>query len=369
MMAASLFCGALALWLGSCRGTIENLQTDAGTQRDSGLPGDAGGDDVHDAGLDAGPADTEEPDAGPDGGADDGGEEDAWAGPDVEICDEVVITAQPVPPNVLLVVDRSRCNPDIGAIQVALNAMFDCGESRIRFGWMPMPASASGEWCTCEDCLSGEVEIECSLDSLDQIRGRVDQLMRKGMIILPETLVRIGDYQDLYDQDRKSFVVLITNWFTQIACEEFMNEDLMAQSVSAIGSLFDHGVGTFVIGLGTWELAAELLNQLAEAGGHGRPGPFKYYDALSPEELTEILESISEQTLACDLELDRPPDIPEWLWVYFDGQAVDPDPSHQDGWDYNQELNQVNFYGPTCDLLRSGEVNQVEVRVGCKEPI
>jgi hypothetical protein len=54
--------------------------------------------------------------------------------------------------------------------------------------------------------------------------------------------------------------------------------------------------------------------------------------------------------------------------VYFDGVPVPRDRNHINGWDYDPDRNQVNFYGPACDQLRSGQVGDVDIKMGCAPP-
>jgi hypothetical protein len=158
-------------------------------------------------------------------------------------------------------------------------------------------------------------------------------------------------------------------------CDVYSDDSELIQqaedyTLDMLGQVFDHGIGTFVIGLGEFvDFNPDLLNQMAEAGGHPRPGPVKYYPATSLGDLVEALDEIGTEVMPCQLDLDRPPDIPEWLWVYFDGEPLSRDSTHQDGWDYDPAMNRVSFYGPACESLRNGDVEQVEVRVGCGEPI
>ena len=64
-----------------------------------------------------------------------------------------------------------------------------------------------------------------------------------------------------------------------------------------------------------------------------------------------------------------PPD-PNAIYVFFnnDTQPIPRDETHQNGWDYDPGRNQVNFYGPACDQLRSGQVDKVDIKMGCAPP-
>jgi hypothetical protein len=142
-------------------------------------------------------------------------------------------------------------------------------------------------------------------------------------------------------------------------------------ALQALQDLSAQNIDTFVIGLGEDlnNTDPDLLNQFAVAGGRPRPGNPQYYPANSLTELEQAFMDIIFSVISCELQLDRPPDIPEWLWVFFDGVPVERDYNHINGWDYDEINNKIVFYGPACDLLRSGGVNLVEVKVGCSPPV
>ena len=108
---------------------------------------------------------------------------------------------------------------------------------------------------------------------------------------------------------------------------------------------------------------------MAEAGGQPRDGTDKYYKANSLEELNQALEKIGGMVIDCSLTLVPPPEFPHYLWVYFDGVLV-PKKTDQnpEGWEYDNENNQLVFSGSYCDQLRQGQVDDLEVKMGCKPP-
>jgi hypothetical protein len=356
--------------------------SDPGYDAGGSDPGyDAGGSDPgYDAGYDAGGSDPGY-DAGYDAGHDAG--HDAGSDPGdtglTDICDEVVVEAEPVRPNLFLVIDRSGSMEDpihsggnetkLDDTKTAIFSLLNWGEDKIRFGMMRFP------WLpTLFPCSPGQVEVECSNDSAGSIRTAMLLLTPNGGTPTGPSLDNAYDYQGLHDQYRDSFVVLLTDGCPTCpnggGSEE--NQADNQRAIDAIDDLHWANIDTFVIGIGedVNNTNPALLNEFAIHGGRPRPGSVKYYPANSLAELEQALQDIGEQVaIECELQLDRPPDIPEWLWVYLDGVPAHRDPTHQDGWDYDEATNRIIFYGPMCDLLLSGQVTNVEVKVGCAPPI
>jgi hypothetical protein len=142
-------------------------------------------------------------------------------------------------------------------------------------------------------------------------------------------------------------------------------------ALDAVTALHQAGIDTFVVGLGEALNDAgdpTLLNDMAVAGGRPRAGVDKYYVANSLNALQTALQDIGSIAVACNLRLSVTPEEPNYLWVYFDSIPVPRDRGHFNGWDYDPVRNLINFYGPACDLLRSGQVFNVDIKMGCAPP-
>ncbi len=134
-------------------------------------------------------------------------------------------------------------------------------------------------------------------------------------------------------------------------------------SVSAVAALADAGVRTFVIGIPGTEIFAELLDELAIAGGTARSGSERaYYDIDDVTTLTETLRDIGDTvSTSCEITLEKAPPQPELLNVYFDAELIESNPD--DGWTYEPRM--VTLHGTACDRLQSGDVVQVQIVAGC----
>jgi hypothetical protein len=138
-------------------------------------------------------------------------------------------------------------------------------------------------------------------------------------------------------------------------------------SVAPIAELLGYNIKTYVIGLPGSEAYQEVLNRFAIAGGTARvrtnPTDPAYYPVTDSEMLTQALRNITaELSISCTVVLDQAP--PDWTQVnvYFDNGLVKMNPA--DGWKQIDSTT-LEITGPACDLLRSGDVFQIQVVAGC----
>ncbi len=321
---------------------------------------------------------------GDDGGGKDAAEQDGSSqtdgrqdggGGEYPICDEQEINASPLS-NMLLVIDKSDSMKDPTAIGSpdrskaedlvdAMNFVLDTYAGKIRFGWMAFPNQT--------DCDPGVVSVPLSDDSADSIRGLLGSFYPWGKTPTGETLQNADDYYaQLNDTERTNFVVLVTDGLPTCPNGNGVpNAQDDALALSAVGTLYSHGVGTFVIGLGESfnNSNPDLLDNMAEAGGHPRAGGAeKYYPANNQADLEAAFRDIAKVVMECHLDLTVVPEEPNFLWVYFDGQAIPRDRAQLNGFDYDAANNRIDFYGEYCDKLKNGEVIKVDVKMGCAPP-
>jgi hypothetical protein len=134
-------------------------------------------------------------------------------------------------------------------------------------------------------------------------------------------------------------------------------------SVGEVSALFEHGIPTYVVGMPGAEPYAAVLNRLAEAGGRPREGSVAYYAVEDESELQDALDDIGTGlAVRCSIDLDTPPDDPDKVNVYFDGELVPADPD--DGWSWNG-TTRIEVNGDACDRLKSGNVIDARAVFGC----
>ncbi len=139
-----------------------------------------------------------------------------------------------------------------------------------------------------------------------------------------------------------------------------------AATQSAVAALKSAGIPVYVIGLpGTSTPAyANLLDQLALAGGTALPASPKYYrvDSTNSAVLLAALKKIAAQIVAtCEFKLTTVPAQPNQVNVYFDEVVVPADPVN--GWKIDGQT--VTLLGDSCTKVLSGDVLDVRIITGC----
>jgi hypothetical protein len=134
-------------------------------------------------------------------------------------------------------------------------------------------------------------------------------------------------------------------------------------TVAAADALARAGIKTYVIGLPGSEYCANLLDELAVAGGTASAASPRYLPVTSVDQLSAAVKNIGiTLAISCDITLTQTP--PDWnlVNVYFDQTVVLFDQSN--GWAFEGD-NLVHIRGAACDRLMSGDVLEVQVVAGC----
>jgi hypothetical protein len=289
-------------------------------------------------------------------------------------CGSTRITTQDVPPNLLVVLDRSCSMKDpVGTStkwQIAVAALDDLTQTyqgKIRFGLTLFPDTDA------DKCNQGAIPIPVGASNEAAIRTLLDNSLDTKDPNYPDNPcvtnidTAMGQAQAepaFKDTSRKSFALLMTDG-QQANCAANVGD---TATVASITDMHGKGVGTFVVGFGSG-VSQKALNSFAQAGGEARTGTTQYYDASDQASLESAFSAIAKQALGCLIKLDTVPPDPTKLFVFFDKTTLATrDPTHQDGWDYDATNNQITFYGHTCSELKDGTISAVDVVFGCARP-
>ncbi len=131
----------------------------------------------------------------------------------------------------------------------------------------------------------------------------------------------------------------------------------------AVEALASAGVRTFVIGIPGSDVFADVLDDLAVAGGLARPDTPRYYRVADADELTDTVGALGLQVaLSCNIQLAEPPPDPALVNLFFDGELVLADPDN--GWIFS-DARSIQVLGTACELMQTGQVLQADIIAGC----
>lgn len=292
-------------------------------------------------------------------------------------CGGASVAAEIVPPNILIVLDRScSMTEKVGGVTkweiavAAIKALIAKNSSKIRFGLELFP-DTNGDACT-----QGAISIPVGPTTGAQISAlltaalaKVDPLFPDGPCVtnIDTAMTRAATEPAFADKSRKSFVLLVTDG-AQANCADNVGDSL---TTTTITNLRKKGVGTFVVGFGG-AVDTNQMNIFATEGGEPNPkGPPTFYDAANGASLDAAFATIANKSLSCTLKLASPPPGGDasLIYVFVDKNAtpVPRDTTRKSHWDYDPDGGgAVTFYGPDCDALKSGTTSQVSVVFGCE---
>ena len=285
-------------------------------------------------------------------------------------CEGVLFTADRVPPNILISLDRSSSmvtndvpgtSPTKNRWTVAkeaIGSLLAAHGDDIRFGLKLWPGSNLA-CSTGGSCSPGTVRVDPAEGTAAAINGDLAGAgtCNYGTPITGSLTSLLGDSR-LLDSARPNYVILVTDGQQQSCTGDPVDAvaDLRAQ---------DPSVQVFVVGF-SGDVDATQLTNMAIAAGTDRPGTPKYYQADNADQLNEAFDEIAGSVLSCTYVLDgAPPD--DDLYVYFDGDPVDRDQTGTDGWNFDPGSNTITFYGAACESLQAGEVNDLQIVYGCPQ--
>ncbi len=285
-------------------------------------------------------------------------------------CDEVMATIEPVPPNVLLVLDRSCSmtgNAGGGvtkweAAVAAIVSMSTTYQDQIRFGLTLFPDTVQPNCAQDAIAVSPGPGNEPAIQTLlTNALMNADPNFPDGPCVtnIDTAMEQASLCPELMDPTRDNFAVLLTDG-NQAGCNLAGGD---AGTEMILANMLTAGIPTFVIGFGSG-IDPVQMDVFANLGGVPNSGP-AYYDAADQASLEAALDSIATAAISCTFNLDSTPPDPSQIFVFFDGMAIAADPSMMNGWVYDPATNTITFYGPACDDLKTGAVMDVQVIFGC----
>jgi hypothetical protein len=289
-------------------------------------------------------------------------------------CNAQEIVAKAVPPNMLIVLDRSCSMTNAVGMSTkwkiaveALNKMTTDFNGKIRFGMTLFPDLAGG------DCAQGTIPIPVAdgnemaiQDLLTKSLVKADKYFPDGPCVtnIDTAMLQASTEPAFTDVDRDSYALLVSDGKQSSGCGGDAGDK---KTEMYIADLFAKGVPTFVIGFAVGVDSAQM-DAFATAGGVPASGATKFYDAADQASLDAALKTIAAKTLSCSYALDMTPPSADEIYVFLNDIKVMKDTTHMSGWDYDAATNQVIFFGQSCEDLKNGVVNDIDIVLGCDAP-
>lgn len=256
-------------------------------------------------------------------------------------CAGASLAADPVAPNVLVVLDRSGSMNDSGgdaskwdlATAAVDTLVADYGDD-IRFGLVLY----SGD----DRCGAGEVDVAVGANTDAAITAAMEATSPDGSTPIGATLNALLDYRDLQDPERDSYIVLLTDG----------RERCDGDAATAAAAHAAAGVRTFVIGFGAG-VDADALDAIAEAGDTDAGTNRRYIQADDGAALEDAFGDIASSVVGCSFELPPAPADASQLFVYV-GDAEVPEDGPTGGWTYDTGRERLTLTGAACAAVRSG---------------
>jgi hypothetical protein len=304
-------------------------------------------------------------------------------------CGESEFVFDPVPPNVVLVLDKSgsmMTTWNAGGMTVTrwyslhgvVQALVESLDASVYFGVKLFPdANAGTTWETGCGVIQG-MEVPVAPMNAAAVLGGIPPANATVQGGTPATAAMQQAVAHLHDLDpaQPRAIVLITDGAANCVAPFHTNYDPQLNATIDTAYQVD-GIPTYVVGIGVppgfIDAGVNLYDQLNDAavkGGRPKDHPTeRFYSALDGAALNEALSEIGSQLTSCVVVLDPKPDHPDLIEVEIDGQPIPQvdDCEQGSGWAFlDDDKDRIILCGQACDAL--GEGASVNTYYKCPPP-
>jgi Mg-chelatase subunit ChlD len=292
------------------------------------------------------------------------------------VCESNSIQTQRLSPDMLIVLDRSlsmeqgwRWDPSVNGVKAITAAL----QADVAFGLMTFPGTSGGSVLPGTDltCATGSLNVPIAHNNATAISQALDATSPEGATPTAATLqaahAELGKIVVSPDEVASpKYVLLVTDGAPNCTNGSFggggQDSAAVAASVSAIQTMAQSGIKTYVVGYDTQNDAAlrSALDQMARAGGTGDTA----HRAIENESgLIAAFQQITSTALSCEFALEKQVADKIYVRVALDGrQLVVDDPN---GWVLSADRRKVLLQGSACSSL-SGPGHLLNVTVECQ---
>ena len=332
----------------------------------------------------------------------DGGASD---GPMTPVCGEKTKTATKLPPDVLILLDRSGSMNEsyngvscgAGGMGGRAGGMTNCGadskwakvvpaiaqvvgdtQAEVNWGLKFFPQNSAGmgtDACAVNNTAevpiapNNAAAIQTAITGSTQANGGV-VTGYNGTPTRNAANGAVGYMQSLTDANPK-FILLATDGAP--TCPEAGTTNASPGAIAAVEAAKAAGFSTFVAGIATANSAEAdaTLSSMATVGGLPRAATPTYYPVTNADDLAAAIRTLVGVAATCTFQVGPTPTDDgstalDKIDVLGDGAPIRRDPTHTDGYDYKDaSMQQIEVHGPLCDQIKSGAIASVTVTFRC----
>jgi hypothetical protein len=286
-----------------------------------------------------------------DGGTDDAGN-----------CGAMEFALQRIPPNVMLVIDRSgSMGQSIGGGSATTKWDDLKGAvSNLVTNYNSMMQLGAAIFSSDGNCAAANIDVPLASMAGSNVMTKLNAQGPNGNTPTAAALDTVIAKGMLTDKTRGNYVVLATDG--QPNCTD-------TDVTKRVDALYNAtpSVKTYVIGMGDGTASnPTLLNAWADAGHTARTGATHYYQTSSPTELKAAFDAIVGGLVSCDFKMMQAAPDPSLVRVTENGAVLSPSPTN--GYSFDPSTNTVTLHGPACDMLKANASTKVGVLYGCPAP-
>lgn len=306
-------------------------------------------------------------------------EADAATSLDAPLCAPRSYALNKVPPDVLMLLDRSGsmdelpdgttcrrpvppCGTDTKWLQMvqAVNQVVSATETTIRWGLSLFPSDMQ---CAAPIV----VNVDVAQNSAVPIAAALTATMPMGITPTRLALKSAAEYLSNRGDANPHYIVLATDGLPNCGTDaSTLNLDDSDQTIQAVRDIANkQGIPVFVIGVGQLADEQAVLSAMAVAGGEGNLVPTSYFPASSVADFVKALNTVTTATSPCSFGLGSLSVSPDALTVTAGASAVPRDTAHLNGWDVTNANAAVRLYGPWCDTQQGPNPPAVVATIGC----
>jgi hypothetical protein len=294
--------------------------------------------------------------------------------PDGPNCGGQMYNAQNVPPEVLIVLDKSgsmnqqadgmNC-PGMGmpcptqkwpAMVAGLNQVVMSTQAMVHWGLKYFPTNGG---CA----VNQGAEVPVMLNNAAAVMGNLAMNNPNGNTPTRAAVTNAATYLMGLATSNPKFILLATDGLPNCPMNGSNGDPDDGPATTAIMASATAGIPVFVVGIGTIPGALNTLNGFANAGGRPRAGDPKYYQVDSTADLVAALGQIQGMIASCTFGLASVPPVPNNVGVYGDGTRIPM--SATDGWTYGTGMRSIVLNGPTCEKVMNKTITNVTTFFGC----